>query len=91
MDNTTLILSQGFIAVLVGFLVEGLKRAGMASKYAMLVSALVGLILGLLASFLMPDVELGAGVFGGLLAGAAASGFYSGGKAALATQKSKHL
>lgn len=80
MGNEVFLLGQGLIAVLCGFIVEGIKRAGLPGKYAMLVSAGVGLLLGLAAWLLLESVTLTTGLFGGLLAGAVASGFYSGGK-----------
>ena len=82
MDQQISIVSQGFIAVICGFLVEALKKAGLPTKYAMLASAGIGLVLGMMMLFLIPDMDGATAVFGGLLAGVAASGVYSGTKAA---------
>lgn len=78
MEQEILLLGQGILAVLTGGIVEAIKRAGMDSKYAPLVSLSVGLLLGLTSSFLAPDkVTVYTGLFGGLLAGLVASGGYS--------------
>ena len=77
------VASQGTLALIVGFGVEAAKRAGMDTKYAFLLSAVLGTIFGLIASLTVTEITLASSVsymLGGIIAGASASGFYSGGK-----------
>lgn len=84
----SLVVSQGLLALVVGFLVHGLKMAGMASRYASLAAAVIGMVCGILASYLSNNnMDLVTGAFAGLIAGATASGFYSGGKSLMEKKK----
>lgn len=83
MNDLIFVASQGTLALIIGFSVEALKRAGMKSKYAFLVAGLSGAIFGLVASLTVERITLASVVtfmLGGIIAGASASGFYSGGK-----------
>ena len=75
-----LLLSQGILAILVGFIVEGLKQAGLDLKYKMITRAIIGAIIGLFYAIFSAEHSPIIGAFGALLSGAVASGFYSGGK-----------
>ena len=60
-------------------MVEALKMAGLSSKFAPIVSILLGLIMGMI--FVPGTLIASAGV--GILIGLSASGIYSGGKTLL--------
>ncbi len=60
--------------------VELLKQLGLPSKYAALVSAILGIIIGIL--YVFPN-DILRGVLVGLSMGLAASGLYSGSKNAI--------
>ncbi len=69
------------IAAVMG-IVEAIKKAGLPSKYAPLVS----LALGIAASFLVPGDTVGSTVFTGVVIGLSASGLYSGTQTVLANK-----
>lgn len=75
MDNTVFSIAQGAAAIACYILVESIKKAGMPSKYAALVSCLLGAIMGLLLADTWQS-----GLVGGIIAGGFASGVYSGSK-----------
>lgn len=84
MDEIQFVASQGTLAVVVGFGVEALKRAGMDTKYAFLAAGVGGAILGLVTSLIAtqpPTLTVALSyMLGGVVAGSSASGFYSGSK-----------
>ena len=83
MNELLFVASQGTLALIVGFGVEAAKRAGMDTKYAFAAAGLGGAVLGLIASLTVTEITLASSVsymLGGIIAGASASGFYSGGK-----------
>lgn len=60
-------------------IVSGVKQAGMDSKYAPILS----IVLGLIAFYLLGTGDLGSRLFEGVVAGLSASGLYSGVRATL--------
>lgn len=92
MSELLFVASQGTLAIIVGFGVEAAKRAGMDTKYAFLAAGLGGAVLGLVASLTVIEITLASSVsymLGGIIAGASASGFYSGGKKAVETNENQ--
>lgn len=77
-----LLIAAPILGVLSGAIVEGLKRAGMASKYALLASMGLGVLIGLIAH-ITGILTLQEGLFAGLYGGLMMSGIYSGSKAIL--------
>lgn len=67
------------IPVVLG-ITEGIKRAGVPSKYSVLVSLLIGLLLSWFAS---SETDAIIRVVEGLILGLSASGLYSGSKAVM--------
>lgn len=83
MEPLDFVVNQSILAIIVGFGVEALKRAGMKSKYAFLAAGVSGSVLGLIASFTVSPLSVSNAIvyiLAGIIAGASASGFYSGGK-----------
>jgi len=67
------------VAIIVG-VTEAIKRTGyLPAKFA----ALVAIVLGVGAMFIVGDGEAGTKVFEGIIAGLSAAGLYSGTKATL--------
>lgn len=60
-------------------LVSGVKQAGMDSKWAPVLS----IVLGMVGFYFLADGEVGVRLFEGLVAGLTASGLYSGVKATI--------
>lgn len=60
-------------------IVSAAKTAGLPSKFAAIVSILIGVI----GFYFMGSAEIVVNIFDGVLAGLAASGLYSGAKATL--------
>lgn len=83
MEELRFVASQGTLALIIGFAVEAAKRAGMDTKYAFAAAGIGGAILGVLVSFTDGPVTAAniiSYAFGGVIAGATASGFYAGTK-----------
>ncbi|MFS8501313.1 MAG: hypothetical protein FWJ59_05840 [Caldicoprobacter sp.] len=70
------IYDVAIIPLIVG-IVELLKQVGLPSKFAALVSAILGIVIGMV--YLSPD-DIKKGILVGLALGLAASGLYSGTK-----------
>lgn len=81
-----LLIAAPVIGVLAGAVVEGLKRAGMASRFGLLASMGVGVVIGLIA-YLTAVLTIQEGIFAGLYGGLMMSGLYSGSKALLTKKK----
>jgi len=66
------------IAITCGLIVEGIKRAGVSKRWLVLISMAIGI--GLMFVLWPAGMKTGDIVIAGILAGATASGIYSGGK-----------
>lgn len=75
MDNTIFAIAQGATGIACIMIVEALKRAGLPSRYAAVVSLLCGLVIGLVIG-----EDWRSGIVGGIIAGGFAAGLYSGAK-----------
>jgi len=83
MSTGLLVAGVGAVPLIVG-LVEVFKGQGLPSKRAPLAALILGLAFGLLAASVEHSVTLLQGSVYGIIAGLAASGAYSGGKAVMA-------
>lgn len=79
-----ILLLMSILTPIVAGIIELLKHAGLNTKYAPLASIGVGIALAALYTF--GDIELTMRLWAGLLAGLAASGFYSNVKAPSKTE-----
>ena len=66
------------VPVIIG-LVEAIKRIGLSSNYAGIVSVLIGVV----GFYFLADGEVGARVFEGIVSGLSAAGLYSTTKATI--------
>jgi hypothetical protein len=78
---TALVLAGLPASVLILGIVQGIKEAGMPSRFALLVSILVGLLIGVAAEYEVAPHDYVTGAALGINAGLVASGLYSGVKA----------
>lgn len=74
-------ITDAMVVAVVMALVESIKRAGVPSRFAGLISAALGVAYGLATS---PTPNVAFAVVRGLIIGLSASGLYSGTKALLA-------
>lgn len=76
MDETIFLATQGFIGIISLGVLEALKRAGLPTQYAPIVSIFVGALSGLFGAWVLLDISLPIGMAAGVLSGLTASGAY---------------